>query len=134
LDEGAQVVLTGGTYLKEGDTVADLRDGTPKGVAKADTEPAPGTASNNGIQTAAVTVTERGFEPVTVTLQAGIPARITFTRTSDKTCGTEVIFADNSINKPLPLNQPVTVEFTPKKGEIGFACGMNMLKGKVVAR
>ena len=39
------------------------------------------------------------------------------------------------IKKPLPLNQPVVVEFTPKAaGDIAFTCGMNMFKGKVVAR
>jgi plastocyanin domain-containing protein len=32
------------------------------------------------------------------------------------------------------LNEPVEIEFTPAKaGEIAFVCGMNMLKGVVVA-
>ena len=37
--------------------------------------------------------------------------------------------------RELPLNKPVDVEFTPTKtGEFGFACGMNMLKGKLVVQ
>src|SRR4051812_44185710 len=54
-------------------------------------------------------------------------ARITFFRTTEKTCGTEVVFPSLNIRRPLPLNQPVVMEFTPRdSGEIGFGCGMNM--------
>jgi plastocyanin len=82
---------------------------------------------------ARVIVGERGFEPAKVTVRAGAPARITFLRTTDKTCGTEVVFPSLNIKRALPLNEPVTVEFTPARaGEIAFACGMNMLKGTVV--
>ena len=76
---------------------------------------------------------EQGYEPAKVTLRAGTPARITFVRTTDKTCGTEVVFPSLNIKRALPLNQAVTIEFTPAKtGEIAFACGMNMLKGVIV--
>jgi plastocyanin domain-containing protein len=68
-----------------------------------------------------------------LTLRAGTPVRLTFVRTTDKTCATEVVFPSLNIRRPLPLNQPVAVEFTPKvSGEIGFVCGMNMLRGTVV--
>jgi plastocyanin domain-containing protein len=54
-------------------------------------------------------------------------------RTTDKTCGTEVVFPALGIRRPLPLNEPVVIEFTPKSfGEIAFVCGMNMLRGTVV--
>jgi plastocyanin domain-containing protein len=80
-------------------------------------------------------VTDQGYEPAKVTLRAGTPARITFVRTSDKTCGTEVVFPSLNIKKPLPLNEPVVIEFTPAtSGEIAFACGVNMLHGTVVVR
>jgi plastocyanin domain-containing protein len=80
-----------------------------------------------------VLVTEKGYEPAKVTLRAGTPARITFVRTTDKTCGTEVVFPSLDIRRPLPLNQPVVVDFTPRAaGELTFVCGMNMLRGTVV--
>jgi hypothetical protein len=41
------------------------------------------------IQTVKVVVNEQGFEPAKVSLRARTPARITFVRTTDKTCGTE---------------------------------------------
>jgi plastocyanin domain-containing protein len=85
------------------------------------------------VQTAKVVVTELGFEPEKITLRAGTPARITFLRTTEKTCGTEVLFPSLKIERPLPLNEPVTIEFTPTKaGDIAFACGMEMLRGTVV--
>jgi RND family efflux transporter MFP subunit len=86
-------------------------------------------------QSAKIVVTERGFEPATVSLRAGSPARLTFVRTTDKTCATEVVFPSLKITRALPLNEPVLIEFTPAKtGEIAFACGMNMLKGVVVVQ
>ena len=89
----------------------------------------------DGVQTARVTVGEKGFEPARLSLKAGAPARITFVRTTDKTCATAVAFPDLEIRRDLPLNQPVDIEFTPEKSdEIGFACGMNMLRGVVVVR
>jgi plastocyanin domain-containing protein len=40
-----------------------------------------------------------------------------------------------NIKKALPLNEPVTIEFTPQNaGELAFACGVNMLKGRVVVQ
>ena len=86
-------------------------------------------------QTAKVIVSEQGYEPAKVTLRAGTLARITFVRTTDKTCGTEVIFPSLTIKRALPLNEPVVIEFTPaKSGDIAFACGMNMLHGTVIVQ
>ncbi len=97
----------------------------------------PGSPASNAAVTTQnfkVLVTAAGFEPSTLTLRAGTPARVTFTRTTDKTCAKEVVFPDYAIRQVLPLNQPVTVEFTPKKNAAGFLCGMNMLKGTLVVQ
>lgn len=84
-------------------------------------------------QTAKIAVTEKGFEPSTITLKPNVPAQLTFVRQTDKTCATAVAIPEYKINRDLPLNKPVVVEFTPRKtGEFAFACGMNMLKGKLV--
>jgi cobalt-zinc-cadmium efflux system membrane fusion protein len=86
------------------------------------------------VQNLKIIVNEQGYEPAKITLSAGVPARLTFLRTTDKTCGTEVVFPSLNIKRALPLNQPVQVEFTPSKGDIAFACGMNMLHGSVVVQ
>ena len=96
----------------------------------------PGAAlGNTKVQEARVTVTDTSFDPQRLTLQAGVPARVTFTRTSDKTCATAVVFSSLNIRRELPLNTPVPIEFTPDQaGEISFACGVNMLRGSIVVQ
>ncbi len=84
-------------------------------------------------QTAKVLINEQGYSPGSFRLRRGVPARITFLRTTDNTCGTEIVIPAFGINRPLPLDQPVTVRFTPRKtGEFSFACGMNMMRGKLI--
>jgi hypothetical protein len=80
-----------------------------------------------------ITVSDKGFEPSRVTLRAGVPTRLTFVRTTDSTCATEIAIPSLNIKRALPLNQPVAVDFTPEKpGDLAFACGMNMLSGTLV--
>jgi len=68
-------------------------------------------------------------------LRQGVPARITFVRKVESGCGTEVVLADYNIKRELPFNRAVTVEFTPTKaGEFKFACGMDMLRGKIIVQ
>lgn len=82
-----------------------------------------------------ITASEKGFDPASVTLKKGVPARLTFVRTSDKTCATEVAFPSLKIKKELPLNTKVPVEFTPQEtGDVAFACGHNMFKGTLVVQ
>jgi hypothetical protein len=85
-------------------------------------------------QTAAVAVTASGFEPASLTLLRGVPARVTFTRTTDHTCATELDVPAFGIHRALPLNQPVTVEFVPAASGATFQCGMGMLTGTLVVR
>ncbi len=90
-------------------------------------------ASTAAVQSARVQVTDNGYEPSTVTFRAGVPARLTFVRTSDRTCGTEVVIPSLGIRRALPLNQAVDIDFTPEGDRaLEFACGMNMLKGSIV--
>ena len=93
------------------------------------------TASVGDNQQVKVIVTGQGFEPAKVMFRTGVPARLTFVRTTDQTCATEVAFPSLNITRALPLNEPVPIDFTPRKpGEIAFSCGMNMLKGAVVVQ
>jgi len=106
---------------------AGAAPGSPRGIAAAQGEQA--------IQSAKIAVTEQGFEPAKVTLRAGTPARLVFTRMTDKTCGTEVVFPSLGIKRALPLDEPVAIDFTPTNtSDVAFSCGMNMLKGIVVVQ
>jgi plastocyanin domain-containing protein len=80
-------------------------------------------------------VTEQGFVPPDVTVEKGRPVTLTITRKTNRTCATEIVIKDYGINQPLPLDQPVTVTFTPREaGPIRYACGMNMVSGTITAR
>jgi plastocyanin domain-containing protein len=81
-----------------------------------------------------IAVTAEGFSPERVEVQAGVPIELVFTRKTDKTCATEVVVPSLKLKKALPLNEPVAIPLTPEKNEVGFACGMNMLRGKLVVK
>jgi plastocyanin domain-containing protein len=86
-------------------------------------------------QTARVILTEQGYKPDSIRLRRGIPARVTFVRQAEGTCGTEIVLPEQGIKRALPLNKPVVVTFTPNKsGEFSFTCGMGMLRGKIVVQ
>jgi len=85
--------------------------------------------------TVAVKVTADGFEPDKVPAKKGQPLTLVVTRTTDKTCATEIVMKEYGINTPLPLNRPVSVTFTPSKsGQVRFACAMDMIGGVVVVQ
>lgn len=87
------------------------------------------------VQNATISVTPKGFAPSAVNLKAGVPARLTFVRKTNATCATSVTIPSLKIKKTLPLNKPVTVQFTPKKTRtLVFSCGMKMIRGKLVVK
>jgi plastocyanin domain-containing protein len=82
-----------------------------------------------------ITVSKNGFEPKSLGVKKGQPVRLAFIRTDEENCGDEIVFPKQDIKKKLPLNETVLVEFTPaESGEIGFTCGMNMLRGKILVQ
>ncbi|WP_434344813.1 cupredoxin domain-containing protein [Myxococcus virescens] len=106
--------------------------GTAKKAAAPAQKPASAPATRNGVQTVDLTVTAKGFEPSDVKVKAGQPVRLVVTRKTAKTCATEIVMADLGINKPLPMDTPVTVEFTPSKsGTLRYACAMDHISGLV---
>ncbi|HUR96479.1 MAG TPA: cupredoxin domain-containing protein [Pyrinomonadaceae bacterium] len=85
------------------------------------------------IQNVTVNLTAQGYNPSVVRLRKGVRARLTFIRKTDETCGQQLLIPAYNITRDLPLNQPVTVKFTPKRnGTFRFTCGMNMLRGKLL--
>ena len=87
------------------------------------------------VQKVTVALTQKGYEPASLKLRRGVPAQVTFIRKVSATCGTQIVIADYDIKRALPLNEPVLVEFTPKKtGTFVFTCGMGMLRGALIVR
>jgi len=93
---------------------------------------APKEASKGG-QTVQMKVTDKGFEPATVTVKKGEPVTLVITRTTDHTCATDIVIDDYGIKTALPLNKAVTVTFTPKKaGDLQYGCAMGKMIGGVL--
>jgi Cu+-exporting ATPase len=81
-----------------------------------------------------VTVTVKGgYSPDLVRVRQGLPLRIVFDRQESGECTSRVVFPDFALNRSLPAYAQTTVELLPDRvGEFGFACGMNMIHGKLI--
>jgi plastocyanin domain-containing protein len=87
--------------------------------------------AREGIQDVSIAV-DGGYEPSRIVVKAGQPVRLNFLRRDPSSCLEEVRLPDFRIAQLLPLNQVITVEFTPSKpGSYEFTCGMNMFRGTI---
>ena len=79
-------------------------------------------------------VTERGFEPGRVKVKRGEPLKLLVTRKTDATCAKELVLDEYGIDVKLPLDQEVTIAFTPKKsGELTYGCAMDKMISGVLS-
>ena len=80
-----------------------------------------------------IVVSKDGFAPQEISYKKDQPLKLAFVRIDEQNCGDEIVFKDLNIRKKLPVGEVVTVNIpTDKSGEINFACGMNMFKGKIL--
>ena len=136
--EGGETVVTSAQFLIDSEarlrsTISSMIGGSQAGT---DTDVAAHAPMPRRVQIVEISVGADGFAPPEVKLEAGVPARLIFTRTTDGTCTTQVQIPDFGIEKTdLPLHEPVAIEFTPEEdGTFTFACGMDMLKGALLVR
>ncbi len=88
--------------------------------------------TESGFQEIKVTV-KGGYSPDVIVVKKDIPVRLNFYRDETSSCSEQVVFGDFGIVKDLPAFKTTPIEFTPDKpGEFTFACGMNMLRGKLI--
>lgn len=82
-----------------------------------------------------IDVSSTNFEPSQITVKKSELVKLAFFRKDANNCAEEVIFPKLNIKKPLPAGKTTMVEITPQEsGEIAFACGMDMMKGKVLVQ
>ncbi len=88
--------------------------------------------SESGAQEINVTV-KGGYSPDVIVVKKDIPVRLNFYRDETSSCSEQIVFGDFGIARDLPAFKTTPIEFTPEKsGEFTFACGMNMLRGKLI--
>src|SRR6266545_481947 len=74
-----------------------------------------------------------GYSPSVIRVRQGVPLRIAFNRQEGGECTSEVVFSDFRVRRTLPAFARTTVELLPERiGEFGFACGMNMVHGRLI--
>ena len=87
-----------------------------------------------GVQEIDVTV-KGGYSPDVIVVDRGRPVRLNFRREETSSCSEQVILGDFGIARDLPAFKTTPIEFTPEEtGEFTFACGMNMLRGKLIVQ
>jgi plastocyanin domain-containing protein len=85
------------------------------------------------IKTVRINIREEGYAPASVSVRKGQTVRLVFYRANSYNCGDEVVFPALNIKRKIPVRTPVSVTFTPRRaGEISFACGMDMYRGKIL--
>ena len=88
--------------------------------------------NTGGVQEIKVTV-KSGYSPDVIVVKKGAPVRLDFYRDETSSCSEQIVFGDFGIARDLPAFKTTPIEFTPdKSGEFTFACGMNMLRGKLI--
>jgi len=93
---------------------------------------APAAAAKGAIE---VSVTPDGWVPNRIRVKAGEKVKLVITRKTEQTCATEIVIKELGVDTKLPLNQPVTVEFTPKKsGVLKYTCAMDMISGTLIVQ
>jgi Cu+-exporting ATPase len=85
----------------------------------------------DGVQVVTVTV-KGGYTPELIEVGPGVPVRLVFDRQESGDCSSRVVIPAFNVNQALPAFTATAVEFLPEEiGEFGFACGMNMLHGRI---
>jgi plastocyanin domain-containing protein len=92
-----------------------------------------GTVGSDGVRRVAVEASLKGYQPERIGGKPGEKLVLVFTRTADSTCIEQLKTPDGKV-VDLPKGHPVEVAVTvPQTGEVGFVCGMDMVRGAVVA-
>ena len=93
-----------------------------------------GEVKGDGVRYVQVEAGKEGYVPGRIAGKPGEKLILVFKRTVDSECIAQLKAPDGKM-VDLPMNQPVEVSVTvPQTGEVGFACGMDMFHGVVVAQ
>lgn len=90
-------------------------------------------AAQNATNEYKMLVTEKGYEPNNLKVQAGKPVTLKITRKTNATCAREITVPAQKLKVDLPMDKEVTVKLAAlSKGEIKFGCAMDMMIGGIM--
>jgi plastocyanin domain-containing protein len=85
------------------------------------------------IKTVRINISQEGYAPAFVSVKKGQTVRLVFYRADANNCGEELVFPALNIKREIPVRTRVVVTITPRKtGDLAFACGMDMHRGKIL--
>ena len=85
-----------------------------------------------GVQQVEVLV-KGGYRPDVIRALPGVPLRLRFRREETSACSEEIVFPDFGVKQHLPAFATTTIDLpAAAAGTYAFACGMDMLHGKLV--
>jgi len=92
-----------------------------------------GTVGADGVRRVPIEANIEGYKPDRIGGKPGEKLILVFTRTIDSTCIAQLKTPEGKL-VDLPKGTPVEVAVTvPPSGEVGFACGMDMFHGAIIA-
>jgi Cupredoxin-like domain len=102
-------------------------------VASAPTPISAGVIGADGVRRISIEAGLEGYKPERIGGKPGEKLLLVFTRTADSSCLAQLKAPDGKLVE-LPMGKPVEIAVTvPQGGELGFACGMDMFHGAIVA-
>ena len=108
--------------------------GKKKELPKQEAPVTAGTVAADGVRRIDVMASMNGYNPERIAGKPGEKLTLVFTRTVEGECLSQLKTPEGKL-VDLPMNKPVEVAVTvPDKGELTFACGMDMFKGTIVAQ
>jgi RND family efflux transporter MFP subunit len=126
------VVVTKGSFLLRAERE---RLGLRAGSQAAAEPSTPTPKASGGAARHEIAITGHGFSPDRIEVRRGTNVALVFTRRTNQTCATEVAIPTLEVKKALPLNTPITIDYTADKtGEVALTCGMNMIRGTLVVQ
>jgi plastocyanin domain-containing protein len=75
-----------------------------------------------------------GYRPDRIVVRAGQPVKLNVLRTDRSACSEQLVLGDLGVSRFLPTGRVVSIDLpalTP--GAYDFTCGMNMLRGRLIA-
>jgi Cu(I)/Ag(I) efflux system membrane fusion protein len=135
LRAGDQVVTSGG-YLIDSESLLNVPSGAPSAheghVSPAHDQQA-AVKTDVPPQNEVNIIVKGSYTPDVIRVRKGEPVILHITRNERAACSEEIVFEQLGIRQKLEPFKTTTIRFTPDKaGVIRFACGMDMLHGKII--